>query len=112
MDKIVGDWLMGNDTGASSEAIVARMEGWIAARQNYPLDPADFGRCVRLLSLVPAYRARLAEMRDVSPKWAVLVDHWPELERLYFIGLSRAWPHKSPELYQRMRELETQADKQ
>jgi GNAT superfamily N-acetyltransferase len=106
MDTAVANWLLGNDTGISSEAIVAYMEGATTSRRfgNHPHDPADLGRCIRLLAIAPDYRLRLSEMARVSPVWAALVAHWDELEALYNLpevqrtGMARR-------CYDRMREI-------
>src|SRR3972149_8048417 len=88
------DWLHGIDTGISSKAIVSIMENvpveLVNGRWGYgdPLDPADLGRCIRLLEIMPDYRARLPEMSAVSPQWAALVNHWDELAALYH----EEWP--------------------
>lgn len=101
-------WLRGIDTGISSKAIVAVMEGVPPEVLNggwglkHPLDPADFGRCLRLLAIWPDYRPRLHEMAAVSPQWRVLVNHWDELEALYN---EEAPSRKCPNLYDRMQEL-------
>jgi hypothetical protein len=83
------NWLASNDTGLSSRAIlahmmldttVAAMNGW---RMEYPHDPADLGRCIRLMDIEPSFRARILEMGHYSPQWARLAAHWSELEALY-----------------------------
>lgn len=83
------NWLAGYDTGLSSLAILAYMErdtsmlAMLHNRLEYPRDPADLGRCIRLLDIEPSYRRRIGEMADVSPQWARLVAWWDELEKLY-----------------------------
>ncbi len=82
-------WLGNYDTGLSSRAILAWMERdtTVAAldgnRMEYPRDPSDLGRCIRLLDIEPSYRGRMGEMAALSPQWARLVAHWAELEALY-----------------------------
>lgn len=89
MKQSLLDWLAGHDTGLSSRAIVAWLEqdATVAAidsnRFDYPRDPADLGRCIRLLDIEPNYRARITEMAFISPQWARLTVHWAELEALY-----------------------------
>lgn len=80
-------WLSGRDTGASSKAIAAHMlgreqKGHVA----YPSDESDFGRCHRLLKLIPEWRQRLPEMAKHSEAWAALVACWPDLERRFEAG--------------------------
>lgn len=104
------EWLAGRDTGLSSRAILAWMERDLTVasmngnRFPYPEDPDDLGRCIRLLNIEPAYRERIAEMAAISPQWARLVDHWDELEKLYYDEVPN---HRglAPRCYARMREL-------
>ena len=86
-------WIVGGDTGTSSTAIWATMTGVPVALgwSNHPRDPDDIGRCFRLLALVPEWRERLPEMAAVSPQWAALVGHWPELEALWLSEGDGTW---------------------
>ena len=97
-------WWKGDDTGISSRAIVCFFEGIPTDRWGYghPLDPSDFGRCVRLLEVAPHYRKRLPEMTVLSNEWEVLAAHWDELEALYREELPTG---SAPKLYDRMQEL-------
>ena len=102
------DWITGDDTSASSEAIWAHMVGVSTRRifaptpprgaprapmarvpprglSAHPHHPADLGRCLRLLEAVPQWRARLPEMASRSPAWAALVARWGELEAGYAV---------------------------
>lgn len=112
MNAAVVKWLLGTDTGASSRAIVAWMERdteydpedhrYHAA--NYPHDPSDLGRCIRLLNIAPDYRARIAEMGLICPEWNALASEWASLEYRY---LSNAFDKELQwtATYSRMREL-------
>lgn len=104
-------WITDTDTGVSSKVIWATMLGvpcepWAG---NHPLDPDDLGRCLRLLSLFPEWRARLDEMAAVSPQWAALVREWPALEALWKEeGDGTLRPPRGtamPRLYERMQEI-------
>ncbi|SFF05284.1 hypothetical protein [Nitrosomonas sp. Nm166] len=98
-DRGLIKWLISGDTGISSKAIVAQMtgvetnNGW----SDYPRDGADFGRCHRLLEIMPEFKVRIEEMSQRSPQWAVLVKHWAELTDLYLA--------KSPFIYERMEQI-------
>jgi hypothetical protein len=72
-------WIVGRDTGSSSEAIWAVMMGMKPDWDSHPHDGDDLGRCLRLLDLIPEWKLRLGEMAVVYPYWAALVEHWDEL---------------------------------
>ena len=101
-------WMMGGDTGISSKAIWGVMMGTppiIWWEQSPPLDPDDFGRCYRLLALIPNWRPRLAEVSALFPQWQRIVDHWADLEALYQEEVPN---HRgnAPRLYSLMRKLD------
>lgn len=104
MNDAVKAWMFGDDTGLSSQAIVAFFEGIPAGSWGYshPLDPADLGRCLRLLAIAPEYKTRLSEMSNASLEWAALIPHWNELESLYQAEFENG---RAPKCYARMREL-------
>lgn len=106
-------WIVGNDTGISSKAIWAHMNGlpvggdW-GADGSFPRDPGDFGRCYRLLALNLAWRLRIGEMAAYGDQWKALAEAWDELESLYEAEIDRSVPrHRgaAPRLYARMQAL-------
>jgi hypothetical protein len=108
MNEKAIQWLNGWDKGMSSEAILGYMEGLHPAvfGIRHPIDPADLGRCIRLIDMV-GYRSRLYELKTLSPTWSAMVDRWDELERLYYTGLERE-SKSAPECYELMREIRQQ----
>ena len=89
-------WIVSHDTGTSSKTIWSVMMGVKPDWADVPLDVDDFGRCVRLLTVVKEFRPRLQEVADKYPKWQHLIDSWAELERLYWAWeaddkSSKAW---------------------
>lgn len=96
-------WIHNGDTGTSSETIWSVMTGRDVTRYGVPLDPSDFGRCYRLLKIMPSWRARLPEVVARFPRWAKLIEAWDELTALYEEELPSGM---APRLYARMRELE------
>lgn len=99
-------WLTNGDTGISSETIWSVLMNRRIAKPHWhadvPHDPADFGRCYRLLKVMPSWRARLPEVAEKYPKWAPLVAAWDELTALY----EEEEPSgMAPKLYARMKEL-------
>lgn len=104
------NWISGRDTGASSIAIWAHMMG-AKSDGSHPLDPADFGRCYRLLVYVPEWAPRIGEMAVYSTTWLLLSGAWFELTALFeretgCAGLATYNARgNAPELYARMLEL-------
>ncbi len=78
-------WIVSHDTGTSSKTIWAVMMRVKPDWADVPLDVDDFGRCVRLLTVVPEFRPRLQEVADKYHRWQPLIDNWAELERLYWV---------------------------
>lgn len=84
------EWLVTGNRGISSNTMVEVFEGMprgtLAGRWSlagsHPHDPSDLRRCIRLLDAVPAYRARIQEMCEVSITWCVLVQAWGKLEAM------------------------------
>jgi hypothetical protein len=102
-------WIVGPDTGTSSETIWAVLQGVTPHRPSPPSDPSDFGRCYRLLKLIPEWRARLSEVADKYPTWSGLVAHWDELTALYedelVNGPMERGTRMAPKTYDRMKAL-------
>ena len=76
------EWRRSWDTGASSIAIFDFFTHGMRPVK-YPHDPADFGRCYRLLKVAPEWRARITELGKYDSKWKLLSERWDELEKLY-----------------------------
>ena len=103
-------WLLNASIGLSSKCLMAtllngrKVDGREWDTTFHPHDPGDLSRCIALLENVPSFRTKLDIMKNVSPYWAVLVEHWDELESL----LSEEHTHitsKAPKTYARMQEL-------
>ena len=77
--KAIAEWAMSGTTGASAEAIASNLTGIGKKRGDYPHDGGDFGRCERLLDMVPELRPRLHEMAGVNKYWAALIPRWEEI---------------------------------
>jgi len=85
-------WIVGNDTGVSSRTIhgvmlgLAPGDGW---GWDAPWDADDFGRCARLIDLIPEWGPRMHEVGDAVPAWRPIVDEWDALKRLCDEGRTR-----------------------
>lgn len=100
-------WMAGDDTGMSSKAIWAHMNGVVKNYYQHPGDPADLGRCLRLLKLIPEWKPRIFEMSKHSKEWAVLTAHWDELEHMMDqeVGIDWSKAKSAPKTFNRMHEL-------
>ncbi len=101
------EWLMGGDTGISSQTILSVMTGTPMTGNfgpSVPYDPSDFGRCYRLLGHFPEWKNRLHEVAEKYPRWKPLVDSWDELTVLYEEEIKNK-NGRAPKLYARMCEL-------
>ncbi len=74
-----------------------------------PYDPDDFGRCFRLLNVMPSWRERLPEVAERYPAWAPFVAAWDELTALYLEELPSG---RCQKLYDRMLRIRDDLDKQ
>lgn len=71
-------WLASDDTGLSSRFMASKLTGMFEAKYAYPRDPADFGRCLRLVEAVPELESKIRDMSQHGKEWAVVVAHWHE----------------------------------
>lgn len=104
LERRVIAWLLSEDTGMSSQAICAHMVGE-RCTGDYPHDPSDLGRCVRLLELCPEWKARMPEMAQYGRGWGGLTAKWDEVLDLYFNegGVPLEQRQRSPETYRAMK---------
>lgn len=85
------EWLASGDRGLSSNQMFETILGFPALDEMYrrdvygniPRDPWDFGRCLALHRAVPEIREGLNRMRDVSPVWDNIIEHWDHLATLH-----------------------------
>lgn len=99
-------WLLGGDTGTSSITICIVMSGLgDRTRLGWPLDPDDFGRCYRLLTHFPAWRARMHEVAAAFPgtPWVAYVREWDRMTALYEEELPSGLAPKIYDLMQQLR---------
>ena len=80
-------WIVGRDTGNSSIVLWAVMMGVEPVARPYriehPHDVYDFGRCYRLLTLIPEWKPRLPELVGLSIGWRDTVHGWATWEAKY-----------------------------
>ncbi len=72
------EWALGDSVGMSARCLARHMIG-MPTDGSYPHDGGDFGRCEKLLDVMPSFRERLSEMASVNAYWAALVPRWEEI---------------------------------
>jgi hypothetical protein len=105
------EWFLSDDTGVSSEAILGHMTGCgEAVRASHwgamaPSDPADLGRCLRLLERFPEWKPRIAEMAVYGPDWAGLCAQWEVLacSMTEEVGIDWSLGRAAPKTYHLMK---------
>ena len=79
IDERADAWKASTDCGVSSKTLWGVMTGKTVRSHGYPHDVDDFGRCARLLALIPEWRARLHLMAGMGPVWEALAARWDEI---------------------------------
>ncbi len=79
-NKQLEAWAASGSTGASAKCIAAHLAGFGKVDGSYPLDAGDFGRCERLLEMVPSLRADFAAMATVNAYWFQLAHKWEQIK--------------------------------
>lgn len=100
----IDGWMNGTDTGTSSMLMATVLSGRNPGlmRRSPPYDPADIGRCFRMLDEFPELKENLNKMRGISDIWDILMNHWDEMEVLY----KEEHPTgEAPKLYKLMQDL-------
>lgn len=103
-------WLNGRDTVMSSEAILSHMMSGTSSG-SYPLDPADLGRCLRLLGLFPEWKPRIGEMAGYGKTWAMFAERWDELSKAMAdeVGIDWSKGREARQTYDLMKSLRAQS---
>ena len=114
--KTLGAWVGSDDVGLSSLAMARKLAPLAGLGDcpphryrtagNYPHDPDDLSRCIKLLAVVPSLRAHLGAMAECGPIWAGYVARWDEMESLY---AKEAPTGKCARLYALMKQIQAEA---
>jgi len=99
------DWVVGDDVSISARTIWAVAMGAKPAEHDPPEDPSDFGRCYRLLSSFPEWRARLVDVAAQYPAWRPFVAVWDEMTISYEEEVLADGNRRAPKLYNLLRRL-------
>lgn len=96
VNDLIIHWFLSGDTGVSSQTIVAAAYGVPTKiyRGDAPHDPADFGRCYRLLRRYPMLRALAFPSLARRAEWKWIVRCWDDLEKVYRRDLPTGRSHE------------------
>jgi hypothetical protein len=105
----VREWRASRDTGLSSETMLSAALGDPRPHSNhgttdYPHDPADLGRCIRLIARIPWVVDGFPALRKASRVWAAYIDRWDEMLALYAEEFPTGMAPKLYDLMQAIRE--------
>lgn len=85
-------WLRDGEVGLSSRAIHDHMLGLKAKDgYDYPSDPDDLNRCIKLLELIPEWKPRMGEMAQRGKAWAGLAARWEEITQCFLDEVGLDW---------------------
>jgi hypothetical protein len=85
MERKICQWLLTGETGVSSKTMVCAALG-IAPKDktcNWPHDMGDFGRCWKLVKVVPELRDHFSTIAGLSPAWASVIREFDTIGALY-----------------------------
>lgn len=109
--KKIGEWMVDGEVGASSKYLASLILEGKPKHVDYPYDPSDFNRCVKMCSFVgfPLEQAVFLASKQ-SKYWKAIYDNFSQIMVLYeeeCVGDN--W--RAPKLYELMKDLRNQADK-
>ena len=103
----ISEWFVNGETGISSSAMAAVALGHKPKDKMAPLDPADLNRCMKLVNHCPQVKRAFPEIRNLSKRWATVIDHWDELSTMFVEEAGWDWDkgRSAPKTYARMKAL-------
>lgn len=88
LNKKMMSWISGKDTGLSSITLWSAIMHTENHSPSIPYDPADFGRCWRLLRFCDETTKEMA-LKEVASRyeiWIPFVKYWKDLTKLFESG--------------------------
>lgn len=90
--RVVTQWLFSGETGASSMALAAEYLGCDYHNSSAaPLDPADLGRCLRLIKIEPRVRECVDRLALKHSSWAAAAKCWDEIAECMEAEVGADW---------------------
>lgn len=90
------NWMRSGDTGVSSETMALIATGATEGDFDAPYDPADFGRCYRLVKANPVIKESFLNISALVPQFTPILLNWDKCCKIF----ERDFPTgKSDELF-------------
>lgn len=105
-EQRIHEWLASGDTGISSESLAFEYLGTERKRGIcHPLDPADLGRCLRLIAIVPEVRKCVDNLAIKDDGWAKVAPIWDKISESMVdeVGIDWSKGDRAPNTYELMR---------
>jgi len=107
MDRVLA-WLASGDTGISSESLAyefLNQERPGRSGCHPPLDPADLGRCLRFLALVPEARICVDRLAAKNKGWELAAKAWDAItaSMIAEVGIDWSKGKSAPATYAMMK---------
>lgn len=104
--EVVIQWLAGCDTGNSSRSLAFEYLGKEYHWPNAPYDPADLGRCLRLIEIAPGVRSAIDSLAQSHDRWSKAALVWDEMAALMEEEVGIHWEKgdRAPRTYKFMKD--------
>lgn len=99
-------WVATGSVGQSSKAMAMTACG-LPSEGDYPLDPDDLNRCLKMLIAVPEVRDHFEKIAALGVVWGRLIARWAEIESSFLdeVGLDWCKARSAPKTYALMKEV-------
>lgn len=99
-------WIASGEVGQSSKAMAMTACG-VPSEGDYPLDPADLNRCLKMLNAVPEVRDHFDKIAALGVVWGRLIARWAEIESSFIdeVGIDWCKARRAPKTYALMKEV-------
>lgn len=94
------------ETGMSSEAMAFTSVG-VKCRGLAPSDPADFNRCLKLVTEIPEVEKHFDNISALSPSWAAIIKNWTLIKETFLEEVGYDWckARRAPKTYALMKDV-------
>jgi hypothetical protein len=100
------NWVATGRVGQSSKAMAMTACG-LPSEGDYPLDPDDLNRCLKMLIAVPEVREHFDKIAALGVVWGRIISRWDEIESSFLdeCGLDWCKARSASKTYALMKEV-------